>query len=151
MSVEDSYNFKRIHDRLTTSGLLSAEQLSDLGGEGYEAVINLMPDGEGSVADEARIVLDQGLDYVYLPVDFDAPTSADLDAFVDAMDARAGAKVHVHCAANYRVTAFYGMYALRRGLCTQAEANELVASVWNPAEFPAWQALITEEQARRAP
>ena len=65
MSIEDSYNFRRIHDRLTTSGAVSAEQLTALHDEGYDAVINLMPDGESSVPDEARIVLEQGLDYVY--------------------------------------------------------------------------------------
>ena len=35
MSIEDAYNFLRIHDRLTTSGLLSAAQLGGLRGEGY--------------------------------------------------------------------------------------------------------------------
>src|SRR6188472_1237302 len=44
MSIEDSYNFRRIHERLTTSGLVSAEQLNDLQNEGYDAVINLLPE-----------------------------------------------------------------------------------------------------------
>jgi uncharacterized protein (TIGR01244 family) len=148
MSVEDSYNFRRIDDALTTSGLLTADQLGELGDEGYEVVINLKPDGEGSVVDEARIVLDQGIDYVYLPVDFAAPTRADVEAFGEAMDARSDRKVHVHCAANYRVTAFYAIYAQQRGLCTSEEADALVQSVWDPAEFPAWQALITENAPR---
>jgi len=151
MSVEDSYNFRRIDDRLTTSGLLSAEQLGDLHHEGYEAVINLMPDGENSVPDEARIVRDQGLDYVYIPVDFAAPTHADLQAFADAMDARTGQKIHVHCAANYRVSAFYSLYALRKGLCTEAEANDIVQDIWNPADHPPWMAFITDERTRTTP
>ena len=149
MSVDDSYNFRRIHDGLTTSGVLSVGQLGDLEREGYEAVINLMPDSESPVADEARIVRDQGIDYVYIPVDFNAPTLADLDAFTDAMDARSNGKVHVHCAANYRVSAFYSLYALRRGLCNQDEADELVQSVWDPAEFPAWMDFIADEGRRR--
>ncbi len=57
----------------------------------------------------------------------------------------------MHCAANYRVTAFYGLYALRRGLCTEAEADELTRSVWNPAEFPAWDAFIARERQRSDP
>ena len=150
MSIEDSYNFRRINDRLTTSGVVSVEQLSDLHREGYDAVINLMPDSENQIADEGRLVREQGLDYVYIPVDFQSPTRSDLEAFVEAMDARASGKVHVHCAANYRVSAFYSLYALRRGLCTQDEANELVHSVWNPAEFPAWMTLITDERTRAA-
>jgi len=148
MSVEDSNNFRRIDDRLTTSGLLSAEQLGDLRREGYEAVINLMPDGENSVPDEARIVRDQGLDYVHIPVDIAAPTHADLEAFADAMDARVGRKVHVHCAANYRVSVFCAMYALQNGSCTEDEAMELIRDVWDPAGDAVWTAFIADERNR---
>ena len=149
MSIEDSYNFRRINRRLTTSGLVTVAQLNDLQSEGYDAVINLLPDGhEHRVADEARIVQDQGLDYVHIPVDFEAPTHADLEAFADAMDARPGQKIHVHCAANYRVSAFYSLYALRNGLCTEDEANEIVQDVWNPADHPPWMAFITDERTR---
>lgn len=151
MSIEDSYNFRRLDDRLTTSGLVSAAQLSDLRAEGYDAVINLLPESnERAVADEARIVRDQGLEYVYIPVDFEAPTHADLERFADAMDALAGQKVHVHCAANYRVSAFYGLYAVRTGACTEAEANELLRDVWDPADYPAWTDFIADERTRMA-
>ena len=51
MSIEDSYNFRRIQEGLTTSGLVSVAQLSDLHRESYDAVINLMPDSESEVAD----------------------------------------------------------------------------------------------------
>ncbi len=147
MSIEDSYNFRRINEGLTTSGLVTVAQLSGLHTEGYDAVINLLPDShEHAVSDEARIVRDQGLDYVYIPVDFDAPTHADLEAFADAMDARTGQKIHVHCAANYRVSAFYSLYALRNGLCTGDEAKELMLDVWNPADHPVWMAFITDER-----
>lgn len=151
MSIEDGYNFRRIHEGLTTSGLMSVEQLSDLHREGYDAVINLLPGShERAVADEARILSDQGIDYVYIPVDFDAPTHADLEAFAEAMDARTGQKVHVHCAANYRVSAFYSLYALRNGLCTADEAEAMLQDVWNPADHPAWKAFITDERKRTA-
>ncbi len=150
MAIEDSYNFRRISERLTTSGLVSAEQLGDLHDEGFDAVINLLPDThDRAVTDEARIVRDQGLDYVYIPVDFERPTHADFEAFAHAMTGRAGQKVHVHCAANYRVSAFYSLYALQSGLCTEDEADELVQDVWNPAEHPAWTAFIADERARR--
>jgi uncharacterized protein (TIGR01244 family) len=148
MDIEDSYNFRRIDERLTTSGAVSAEQLGTLRRDGYDAVINLLPDGQNQVADEASIVRGQGLEYVHIPVDFDRPTHADVEAFVDAMDARADAKVHVHCAANYRVSAFYSLYALRRGRCTDDEADALVRSIWDPADFPAWADLIATERAR---
>jgi protein tyrosine phosphatase (PTP) superfamily phosphohydrolase (DUF442 family) len=149
MTIEESYNFRRIHERLTTSGLVSAEQLGDLRRQDYDAVINLLPEThERAVADEAAIVRGQGLDYVYIPVDFEAPTHEDLEAFAHAMTGRSGQKVHVHCAANYRVSAFYSLYALRNGVCTPDEADQLVRDVWNPAEFPVWSAFITDERTR---
>ena len=149
MSIEDSYNFRRIRDNLTTSGLVSVAQLNELQSEGYDTVINLLPDSfEHAVADEARIVQDQGLDYVYIPVDFEAPTHAVLEAFADAMDARPGQNIHVHCAGNYRVSAFYSLYALRKGLCTEDEANDIVRDIWDPADFPPWMEFIADERAR---
>jgi uncharacterized protein (TIGR01244 family) len=152
MGIEDSYNFRRVHDRLTTSGLVSAAQLRELRSEGYDAVINLLPDThERAVADEEHIVRDEGLDYVHIPVDFDAPRHADLEAFAAAMDARAGQMIHVHCAANYRVTVFYALYALRGGACTEDEALALVHDVWNPAEHPPWMAFIADERSRTTP
>ena len=114
---------------------MSAAQLNDLHREGYAAVINLMPDSESPVPDEERIVRDQGLDYVYIPVDFNEPARADLEAFVEAMDARAGEKVHVHCAANYRVTAFYSLYALRRGLPTTRKRTSSCRASGTPPSF----------------
>ena len=149
MTIDHTFNFRRVSDRVTTSGLVNAEQLATLGSEGYRAVINLLPDSyEHAVHDEATIVRDQGLDYVYIPVDFAAPTHDDFAAFTDAMDAHTDDQVHVHCAANYRVSAFYGLYAQSRGLCTEAEADALVQGLWNAADYPAWTEFIAAERAR---
>jgi uncharacterized protein (TIGR01244 family) len=149
MGIEQSFNFRRVSARLTTSGLVAVDQLHELRDEGYDAVINLKPDVEAEIgADEGRILADQGIDYMYIPVDFDAPTHADFEAFAAALDAHAEQKVHVHCAANYRVTAFYGIYAVGCGLWTEAEADRFVRDIWDPAEFPAWQAFIADERSR---
>jgi uncharacterized protein (TIGR01244 family) len=148
--IDESYNFRRINDSLTTSGVVSADQLAELSREGYSAVINLLPgDSEHAVTDEARIVEDQGLAYVHIPVDFAAPTHADFEAFATAMDEHGGDRLHVHCAANFRVSAFYGLYAVRRGICTTSEADELVQDLWDPTEYPAWATFISEERASR--
>jgi uncharacterized protein (TIGR01244 family) len=149
VSIVDAYNFRRIDDRCTTSGLVSAAQLGDLRRDGYEAVINLLPGGhDRAVTDEAEIVQAQGIDYVHIPVDFEAPSTADLQQFTEAMDRQAGKKVHIHCAANYRVSAFYSLYALQRGWWNHEEAKAFVAGVWDPAEFPVWQVFIEAHRPR---
>lgn len=149
MSIEDAYNFRRVDDRLTTSGLVSFEQLHQLHDDGYDAVIDLLPTThEHAIPDEAGIVRSQGVEYISIPVDFEAPAPEDFAAFADALDARPGQKIHVHCAANYRVSVFYSLYALRNGWCTETEADQLVLDLWDPSEHPAWQAFVTEERAR---
>jgi protein tyrosine phosphatase (PTP) superfamily phosphohydrolase (DUF442 family) len=145
MGIEASYNFKRIDARLTTSGVVGDKRLSLLRSEGYDALINLLPDNnEYAVPDEASIVIGQGLGYTYIPVEWSAPTRADFDAFVMAMDQNSGKTVHVHCAANWRVSAFYGLYAERKGLWSREQADAHMRAIWNPDEHPAWTALIRE-------
>lgn len=149
MSVEESYNFRRVSDLITTSGVVDADRLANLRAEGYEAVINLLPDShDHAVHDEAQILEAQGVDYVYIPVDFAAPNSDDFEAFVEAMDARVGQKIHVHCAANFRVSAFYGLYASRTGQWTAQDADEFMHTVWDPTRYPGWMELIIAERSR---
>jgi protein tyrosine phosphatase (PTP) superfamily phosphohydrolase (DUF442 family) len=87
-----------------------------------------------------------GLDYVHIPVQFAAPKQGELLAFFDAMDARTEEKVWVHCAANYRVTAFLGLYRMIRQGWPRERAFELMDGLWKPNEV--WSAFI--EEALRA-
>ncbi len=143
VSIDSSYNFKRIDERVTTSGVVGDKRLAALKAHGYQALINLLPDNnEYSVPDEASIVTGQGIRYTYIPVEWSAPTRANFDAFEKAMAAEVGKTVHVHCAANWRVSAFYGLYAERKGLWTREQADVHMRAIWNPDEHPAWTALI---------
>jgi uncharacterized protein (TIGR01244 family) len=144
MSIEQAYNFKRIDERVATAGLLDKQQLAELSDEGYETVINLLPeDSEYAVADEAGIVTRQGLDYIYIPVDFGNPCEADFTEFEQAMETHRDQKLLIHCAANFRVSAFYGIYARQRLGWSSAEARAHIASIWSPAEHPPWAQFIS--------
>ena len=48
-------------------------------------------------------------------------------------------KVLIHCAANYRVSAFYSLYAMKRLDWSEEKADALVGSLWTPAERPPWK------------
>ena len=151
MSIEHSTNFRRVDERVTTSGVVDAECLAGLGDEGYDVVINLMPDDSShAVSGEAAIVAGQGVTYVPIPVDFAEPSRADLDAFFAAMDANAGKQIHVHCAVNARVSVFYGLYAMRQGRWSAEESDALIRGIWDPADYPAWEVFIAEERLRLA-
>ncbi|ORE86379.1 hypothetical protein ATO7_13818 [Oceanococcus atlanticus] len=139
--IEDSFNFRRVSPQLTTSGVVGAERLASLAEQGYRAVINLLPDSsEQAVAGEAQLVLQQGLTYHHLAVDFAQPSVADYERFCTLMDELGKARVHVHCAANYRVTAFYACYAKQRGLWSAEQAKAFIHDVWAPQGYPGWQA-----------
>jgi protein tyrosine phosphatase (PTP) superfamily phosphohydrolase (DUF442 family) len=150
-AVERSFNFRRVDERLTTSGLVPPDALAELGADGVDAVIDLLPANvDHAVAGEAELVAGQGITYVAIPVDFGAPTREDFAAFVQAMDEHDGQRVHVHCAANYRVSAFLALYAELRGRWTRDEADAFVADLWSPAEHPPWAGFRADERARFA-
>ena len=142
MGTEEIFKAVRINDRLPTAGQPTEEQLRAAAAEGFTAVINLVPPGSmNELLDEGHLVRSLGMAYVHIPVDWSNPTDADFEAFVAAMDRLASGKVLVHCAANYRVTAFYGLYAQKRLGWTKEQAEALRARVWE-GDYPVWEAFI---------
>jgi len=85
------------------------------------------------------------MQYVHIPVQFSEPTENNLRAFFDAMDAHKGEKVLIHCAANYRVTAFVGLYRVIREGWTPEQAFEPMRSVWEPNGV--WKTFIAKALA----
>ena len=145
MAVSDAYNFRRVNERLATSGVVSEEQLAELAPEGYQAVINLLPEeSQYAVPRERAIVEEQGLSYTGIPVDFAAPTEADYRQFVAAMRATAGKQLLVHCAANYRVSAFYAIYAVEQLGWSSGHAYDFIGGTWNLEEHPVWEAFVAD-------
>ena len=113
MSIEGAVNYRKISERVATSGSVSEDRLRRLGAEGFDAVVNLLPESsEAAVAGEREIVEGQGLEYHYIPVDFGNPTEADFNLFRRVMENAGDKKILIHCAANYRVSAFYSLYAM---------------------------------------
>ncbi len=149
MTIENSHNFRRVNDFLTTSGVVGAGRLAGLRSEGYDVVINLLPDeSEYAVENEREIIEEQGVKYVYIPVDFKHPTLADYDRFVSAVERAKERKLHIHCAANYRVSAFYALYAESHGLWSHTEAETFIHNLWRPQERPGWPEFIAEVRKR---
>jgi protein tyrosine phosphatase (PTP) superfamily phosphohydrolase (DUF442 family) len=138
------YQFRQAAPDLATSGQPRDDQLPAIAAAGYEVVVNLAlhDDPRYSLDDEAGAVRALGLEYVHIPVRFDAPTARDLEAFFDAMDARRGRRLWVHCAANLRVTAFLGLYRRLRCGWTEERAFALMRDVWEPD--PVWAGFIRE-------
>jgi len=75
--------------------------------------------------DEAASVSRLGITYIHIPVDFQNPTDQNFEQFCSVMEQLKKVPVHVHCIANYRVSAFF--YRYRRDVLgideTQARAE----------------------------
>jgi len=135
------YNWRRLGPILTTSGQPNEAQLARIAALGAEQVINLgLHTHEKALADEAASVAALGMTYVHIPVDFANPTEADLEAFYAAMEALNGRAAHVHCIANYRVSAFIYRYRIDRLGWSPADARPDLEAIWRPEGV--WAALV---------
>ena len=136
-------NYRAVDASLATSGQPSVAHLQEIAAAGFTTVINLAlhDDPKYSLPDEAGTVRGLGMTYVHIPVQFAAPTVANLAEFFAAMEAHRGEKIWVHCAANMRVTAFLGLYrAIRQGEARES-AFALMDDVWKPNDV--WSSFIS--------
>lgn len=131
MSVSEIYNFIQIDPSIGTAGQPTETQFAALAEAGYEAVVNLAPDGlDTSLPDEAGLVRALGMEYHHIPVPWTAPHRDQLDQFAALMDRLAERRVLIHCQGNYRVTAFYALYAGARLGWSEAQADALINRIW---------------------
>ncbi len=141
--ITDIYNFLQYDNNLLTSGQPTEAQFAEIAAAGVQAVINLaLPASDNALPDERATVQALGMEYVPIPVIWEAPTHADLGAFMDALDARRGQKLYVHCAANYRVSCFVALYRVLRLGWQPKAAFAFTRRIWNPDEYPVWKAFI---------
>jgi uncharacterized protein (TIGR01244 family) len=151
MSVSDVYNYRKVNDQISTGGQPTEEQLRSAAAEGFTTIINLATiDPDRSLADEGGLVRSLGLTYHHFPVKWDDPQAADFAAFEAVLQASANETILIHCMANFRVTAFYGLYALKHLGWTAAQADEFRASIWAGSDYPIWEKFIGEMKARIA-
>lgn len=137
-------NFYYLTDLIATSGQPTESQLAEIRDAGYEVVINLAlhDNPEYSLPDEKGTVEKLGMRYIHIPVKFDHPTKQNLEDFFQAMRENENSKVLVHCAMNYRVSAFMGLYLRIVRKMTHAESFTLMCKVWEPDEV--WAPFIAE-------
>ena len=146
---DDMVGWQRLGPEITTSGRLEAGDVARLAALGVRQVINLaLADSPGALAGEAELLRAAGIAYTHIPVPFDAPDEAHFAAFRAAL-AASERPVHVHCIANYRVSAFF--YRYHRDSCGMAEADAraLLERQWRPeasdhADMRTWAAFIAK-------
>jgi protein tyrosine phosphatase (PTP) superfamily phosphohydrolase (DUF442 family) len=143
--MKDIVNFWFYDDKLSSSGMPTADQMKEVADAGVDLVINLAPhDVPNAIPDEEQLVQSLGMDYVNIPVIWRSPQAQSLTRFMDVMDAHTGKKIHVHCEANYRASAFIMQYRVLRLGWKKEDAVPVMERMWNPEDFPIWQKYIDE-------
>jgi protein tyrosine phosphatase (PTP) superfamily phosphohydrolase (DUF442 family) len=147
-SVDEIRNFRQVTPALATSGQPSESQLAAIAQSGYDVIVNLAlhDDPRYSLPDEAASVASLGIEYVHIPVKFDAPTESDLDQFIAVMKRVEHRRVWIHCASNLRVPTFLGLYwNLQLGWPVD-RAFALMESLWQPNQI--WSQFISAQLAK---
>src|SRR5260370_40135928 len=131
--LEAIYNWRRLDNRITTSGQPTERQLADIHALGVRHHVDVgLHAHEKALPDEAASVSRLGMTYIHIPVDFQNPTDDDFDQFCAVMEQLKEVAVPVHCIANYRVSAFF--YRYRRDVLgvDEAQARADMEQVWRP-------------------
>jgi uncharacterized protein (TIGR01244 family) len=143
MGTELIYNYRKVDDSCATGGQPDTDQLKMAAAEGFKTIINLATiNPPYSLADEAGLVESLGMTYHHIPVEWEAPAERDFAAFEAVMAQLPEGKTLIHCAANFRVTAFYALYALKHLDWTETQADQFRASIWEGNDYPIWEKFI---------
>jgi len=140
MKIKDILNYIKINENLSTSGQPSPDQFKVIADTGFSSVINLaMPDSTNALPDEGGFVSEHGMNYFHIPVAFDAPTINHLHLFLKLMKILEGEKIWVHCALNWRVSAF--MYHYQTSVLKLSEDTCVpMLDSWQPDDI--WQEFL---------
>jgi protein tyrosine phosphatase (PTP) superfamily phosphohydrolase (DUF442 family) len=134
-------NYVKINELISTSGQPKIEELELIANEGFEVVINLaVPTTSNALENEDKMVSSLNMSYIHIPVDFENPKISDLKLFLNILQALGANKVWIHCAKNYRVSAFMYVYH-KYILHTPFEQIDLsIFDMWQPSLV--WQELM---------
>jgi protein tyrosine phosphatase (PTP) superfamily phosphohydrolase (DUF442 family) len=146
--TQEIYNYRKVNEHLITCGQPTEEQLKAAAEEGFKVVINLATiSSRYSLPDEEGLVRSLGMTYHHFPVDWENPKTGDFDAFENLLESLPEEKILIHCAANYRVTAFYSLFAMKHLRWSSAEAEAFRASIWEGSDYPVWVRFISQMEA----
>jgi protein tyrosine phosphatase (PTP) superfamily phosphohydrolase (DUF442 family) len=127
----------------------TAEQMKSVAEAGVQLVINLAPhDVPDAIPNEMELVNSLGIEYINIPVNWNTPTRVGLNVFMDAMDSNKDKKIHVHCEANFRASAFITMYRILRLNWIPEDAFAVMHTIWDEDAYPIWKMFIEDSLKR---
>lgn len=143
LQLERILNYRRVSEKIATSGQPSEKELVAIAEAGFKVVINLgLENREYSLPDEKARVEALGLEYVHIPVEWDKPTSGDLHKFIRVVRHNKQRNLFIHCAANKRVSVFVALYRICELGWSREVALQAVQEIWEPNET--WKHFIAD-------
>ena len=148
--ARDIYNARIVNDDILTAGQPTEEQLRAVAAEGFTTVINLATHHpKVSLKDEAGLTQSLGMTYHHIPVVWNDPKESDFSAFESVMQRlRTGERTLIHCAANFRVTAFYALYAMKHLGWSEQQADAFRSSIWQGSDYPIWERFVESMKSK---
>ncbi len=142
-NVDDIINYREYSATFSSSGQPDAEQLAAAREAGFERVVYIAySDHDNSLENEDRVVKNLGMEYVHIPVEWNAPTASDFKLFAGAMQRAPKKKTLLHCQVNYRASAFSFLYRVVHEGVAVGEAKADMDTVWSPNDT--WRELILQ-------
>lgn len=146
-SLDQISDYLYIEPDIHTSGQPTYDQLDLLEKEKFEVVINLaLKNSPDAIPNEQERVMELGMAYVHIPVQWEAPTAEDLNKFFHFFSAYSNFKTFTHCVKNMRVSCFVFLYRCIREKCDPQTALTDLLTIWKPNEV--WQAFVNNELTR---
>jgi protein tyrosine phosphatase (PTP) superfamily phosphohydrolase (DUF442 family) len=143
MGLEEIHNYLKVDNQFSTAGQPDEDELKAVADAGFEVVINLATiDARYSLADEEGLVRSLGMAYYNIPVVWEQPLESDFVAFSRLLRQLGNKTIFIHCAANYRVTAFFSLYALQNLAWSVERAQQFRTIIWQQRALPVWQDFI---------
>ena len=143
-ALEEILHHHVVSQRLHSSGQPTEAELQTIADAGFTAVINLaMNHSDGALPGEGQRLNSLGLAYAQIPVPFEAPAAAHLQAFYGLMQACAEERLWVHCALNYRASAFLYLHARQVEQLSHEQAQAAMWPYWRPDDC--WEQFILQQ------
>ncbi|MBC6429057.1 MAG: protein tyrosine phosphatase family protein [Cellvibrionales bacterium] len=128
-------HYCRIDRLIHTSGQPQPAEFALIRQAGAETVVNLAQfEHPDALSNEAELVAAQGMNYIQIPVAWQAPQPQQYRLFQAIMQTHRDRPIWLHCALNRRVACFVYLYRTRCLGVPEPVAQRDLASIWQPDE-----------------
>ena len=131
--LSDITGYKTYSATFSSSGQPTEEQLRLVREDGFDRVIYIaFSNSRDAVVGEDAIVKELGMDYVHIPVTWNAPTKMDFYTFAYVMNREPDKKTLLHCQVNFRASAFAFLFRVLYQDIPIIEAKADMNTIWQP-------------------